>query len=365
MAVVIMKKLLLIILVLLIPHLSFSQAETYDFGDAPADYGSAGHYIDNLHYLGAAPDGEASQQYSQEADADDLKGSDDEDGVVFPELRQGTSVTIPVSITAYFTRAYLNAWIDWNGDGDFSDQGEKVANDVRRTSGNYNLQVNVPANAIVSQPTFARFRFGPENINSTGSATYGEVEDYMIKILCVQIGQPKVGGITQPSCEVPSGSVVLEGLPSAGTWTLTRMPGGVITTGSGTSTTITGLETGTWTYTVANAAGCTSDPSEIIIIMLVPSAPSAPVIYLSSQPTCTIATGSVYLSGLPEKGTWTLTRYPGPVITTGTGTTTTVSGLAAGTYYFTVANSDGCVSPASANAIINPCLLYTSDAADE
>src|SRR5665647_1663206 len=132
------------------------------------------------------------------------------------------------------------------------------------------------------------------------------------------------------------------------------MPGGAITTGTGTSTTITGLETGTWTYTVANAAGCTSDPSENIIIQPVPAVPSAPVIVSTDQPTCSIPTGTVYLSGLPEKGTWTLTRYPGPVITTGTGTTTTISGLAAGTYYFTVANSDGCVSPASANAIINP-----------
>lgn len=351
---VIMKKLFLIILTLIISQLSFSQAETYDFGDAPADYGSAGHYIDNLHYLGSGPDGEASQQYSQEADADDLKGSDDEDGVTFPELRQGTSVTIPVSLTAYFTRAYLNAWIDWNGDGDFSDQGEKVANDVRRTTGNYNLSVTVPANAIISQPTYARFRFGPENISSTGSASQGEVEDYMIKISCAQVGQPKVGEITQPSCDVPSGSVVLEGLPSSGTWTLIRMPGAVITTGTGTSTTITGLEAGTWTYTVTNAAGCISDPSENIPIQPVPAVPSAPVIVSTDQPTCSISTGTVYLSGLPGTGTWTLTLFPGLTITTGTGTTSTVSGVEAGTHYLTVTNSDGCISPASANFAINP-----------
>jgi len=349
-----MKKLLLIILTLIIPQLSFSQADTYDYGDAPADYGSAGHYIDNLHYIGSAPDGEASQQYSQEADADDLKGIDDEDGVTFPELRQGASVTIPVSLTAYFTRAYLNAWIDWNGDGDFSDKDEKVANDVRRSTGIYNLPVTVPANAIVSQPTYARFRFGPEKLSSTGSASQGEVEDYMIKILCAQVSQPKVGVITQPTCDVPSGSVVLEGLPSSGTWTLTRMPGGAITTGTGTSTTITGLETGTWTYTVTTAAGCTSDPSENIIIQPVPAVPSAPVIVSADQPTCSIPTGSVYLSGLPGTGTWTLTLFPDLAITTGTGTTSTVAGVEAGTHYFTVTNSDGCTSPASANFVINP-----------
>ena len=58
---------------------------------------------------------------------------------------------------------------------------------------------------------------------------------------------PIVGTITQPTCAVPTGSVVLNGLPSSGTWTLTRSPGGTITTGTGTSKTITGLAPGTYT----------------------------------------------------------------------------------------------------------------------
>jgi gliding motility-associated-like protein len=350
-----MRKLLLIILTLIIPHLSFSQAATYDFGDAPEIYGSSSHYMDNLHYLGSKPDGEASQQYSQAADADDLRGSDDEDGVAFPDMIQGSMVTVPIKITG---SGYLNVWIDWNGDGDFNDSDERVATNISRSSGTYNLSVNIPANAVASKPIFARFRYGPRTTStptysSTGVATYGEVEDYMVKIICALVAKPKVGEIKQPSCEVPSGSVVLEGLPSTGTWTLTQMPGGVITTGTGTTTTISGLEPGTWTYTVTNESGCTSGPSENIIIMPVPAVPSAPLIESTVQPTCTVATGSIYLSGLPVTGTWTLTRYPGPTITTGTGAKTTVTGLTAGTYYFTVTNSDGCVSPASANAVIN------------
>ena len=209
-----MRKLLLIILTLIIPHLSFSQATTYDFGDAPESYGSASHYIVlNTRYLGSQPDGEAAQQYSQEADADDLNGSDDEDGVTFPDMIQGSRVTVPIKITG---SGYLNVWIDWNGDGDFADLDERVATNISRSSGNYNLSVNIPANAIASKPVFARFRYGPRTTStptysSTGPASYGEVEDYMIKIICAQVGQPKVGEITQPSCEVPSGSVVLEG----------------------------------------------------------------------------------------------------------------------------------------------------------
>ncbi len=69
---------------------------------------------------------------------------------------------------AYITRAYLNAWIDWNGDGDFSDQGEKVADDVRRSTGNFNLGRKCTGKCYYITTHFARFRFGPENLNSTG-----------------------------------------------------------------------------------------------------------------------------------------------------------------------------------------------------
>jgi len=352
MADVIMKKSLLIVLTLIIPHLSFAQIDTYDFGDAPESYGSASHYIIfNTRYLGSQPDGEASQQYSQEADGDDRNGSDDEDGVTFPDMMQGTRVTIRVNIVG---SGRLNGWIDWNGDGDFNDSNEKVASNISRSTGSFNLSVNVPADAIASRPVFVRFRYGPNGLNSTGSATYGEVEDYMIKIICALVDPPKVGKIAQPSCNVPSGSVVLEGLPSIGTWMLTRMPGGMTETGTGTSTTITGLETGTWIYTVTTESGCTSGPSENIIIEAFPAVPSAPVIVSADQPTCSIATGTVHLSGLPATGTWTLTLYPGLTTTTGTGTTSTVSGVEAGTHYFTVTNSNGCTSPASAGFVINP-----------
>ena len=39
---------------------------------------------------------------------------------------------------------------------------------------------------------------------------------------------PESGTITQPTCLVPTGSVVLTGLPANGTWTITRTPDGAI-----------------------------------------------------------------------------------------------------------------------------------------
>ena len=164
---------------------------------------------------------------------------------------------------------------------------------------------------------------------------------------------PVVGTITQPTCTLASGSVVLSGLPASGTWTLTRSPGGANTNGTGTSTTISGLAAGTYTFTVTNASGCTSTSSANVVINVQPSTPTAPVVGTITQPTCALATGSVVLSGLPASGTWTLTRSPGGATTTGTGTSTTISGLAAGTYTFTVTNDLGCISSASGNVVIN------------
>jgi gliding motility-associated-like protein len=162
---------------------------------------------------------------------------------------------------------------------------------------------------------------------------------------------PAIGTITQPTCLVSTGSIQLNGLPALGDWTITRTPGGTTTTGNGTSTTIDGLLAGTYSFTVTNSYGCVSASSPGATINVQPATPAAPVIGTITDPTCTLATGSVQLTGLPS-GSWTLKRYPGPVTTTGSTTSITISGLAAGTYNFTIANAAGCVSVLSENAVI-------------
>lgn len=160
---------------------------------------------------------------------------------------------------------------------------------------------------------------------------------------------PIVGAITPPSCPLPTGSVVLGGLPASGTWTLTRYPLGVTSTGTGTITTIEGLLTGSYNYTVTNASGCVSGISSTVVIPAVPPRPAAPGVGTITQPTCATATGSVVLTGLPAGG-WELN--PGAI--SGSTSTTTVSGLTAATYNYTVTNSIGCVSLPSANIVIDP-----------
>ncbi len=321
---------------------------------------------------------------------------------------------------------------------------------------------------------------------------------------------PAIGTITQPTCTLATGSVILNSLPASGTWTLTRTPDNVTKTGTGTSSTISALITGTYTFTVVNSSGCTSSASASIIITGQPAAPAAPTgtaaqsfcsgasptvasliatgtalkwyaattggtalatttalvngshyyasqtvsscessvrldvtvsltaspaaptgtltqtfcsgssgtvanlvatgtaikwyaaatggtalsgttalvngthYYASqtvntcessarlnitatvstaptaptvgtiTQPTCALATGSVILNGLPSTGTWTLTVSPGATTTTGTGASKTITGLASGTYTYSVTNAGGCKSAASANIVINP-----------
>jgi gliding motility-associated-like protein len=142
---------------------------------------------------------------------------------------------------------------------------------------------------------------------------------------------------------MPTSTVSINGLPAVGTWTLTRNPGAVTSTGTGTGTNISGLTAGTYTFTVTNAASCLSSASANVVINAVPTLLSAPLVGTITNPPCDSATGSVVLSGLPDKGTWTLN----PTGEKGTGTSTTVKKLKEGSYTFIVTNSEGCISTPS------------------
>ena len=188
--------------------------------------------------------------------------------------------------------------------------------------------------------------------NPMGSPCSSATSTYVLTVNAIP-SPPSVGPVTSLTCTTTTGSVVLNGLPSVGNWILTRYPDNVITNGTSTSTTITGLAAGTYTFTVASDAGCISVESVQVVINPQPDSPTAPIIGTIVQPTCTISTGSVDLSGLPA-GTWTLTRLPVPVTRTGSTSTYTVAGIPSGTYTYTVTNSSGCVSPESVSFDVNP-----------
>ncbi len=110
---------------------------------------------------------------------------------------------------------------------------------------------------------------------STGNGTFIGKGTAVVNLsgFTVPPSAPVVGTISQPTCSVGEGSVVLNGLPGTGTWTLTRNPGGITTTGTGENTTIIDLASGTYTYTVTDYLGATSDPSTNVVINDQPTAP--------------------------------------------------------------------------------------------
>lgn len=157
-----------------------------DFGDAPDSYATrlasngARHIISTGVYLGAKVDNETEGKPTAAANGDDTAGSDDEDGVQFAgSLEPGK--TASVSVTAS-VQGYLNAWVDFDGDGTFDGRDEQVFDDVRLSSGVNSLSFTVPTTATVGD-TYARFRFNTRGaLSYYGVAQDGEVEDYKISI---------------------------------------------------------------------------------------------------------------------------------------------------------------------------------------
>ncbi|MCK6263625.1 LruC domain-containing protein [Vibrio sp. ZSDE26] len=158
---------------------------TIDFGDAPSSYttllddNGPRHGIGSDYYLGfVAPDGEGDGLL---APLDDNKaGLQDEDGVGFVTAIEAGMNSI-VSVQAS-TTGYLSAWIDWNKDGDFTDQGEQVFTDTILSEGSNSLILSVP-NDVTMGSTWSRFRFSDQTgIDYFGGAQKGEVEDHPVLI---------------------------------------------------------------------------------------------------------------------------------------------------------------------------------------
>lgn len=165
-----------------------------DFGDAPsAALGAAWtfptrlaengarHGIHPELRLGAAIDAEADGQPSLAASGDDAQGARDEDGVV-PPAQLVACQTAAVQVTAS-APGFLDAWIDFNTDGDWADAGEHVATRQPLAAGGNTLAVAVPCAATPGGTAFARFRFSSTGgLSPSGLALDGEVEDHALPI---------------------------------------------------------------------------------------------------------------------------------------------------------------------------------------
>ncbi len=138
--------------------------------------------------------------------------ADDEDGVSLVSetnpngvLNKGVITPITVTVTG---AGVLEAWIDFNADGDWSDPGEQIITPLTNgaifsgtesgVSVTHVFNITVPETTpdpIAPIETYARFRVSRDgDLLPTGLALSGEVEDYVLLVLPgspPQIGQPQ------------------------------------------------------------------------------------------------------------------------------------------------------------------------------
>jgi hypothetical protein len=121
-----------------------------------------------------------------------------------------------------------------------------------------------------------------------------------------------------------------------------------------------GLGAGSYNIVIKNIGNCESN-IKTTVIDAQPTIPSAPIIGTITQPNCTLDTGSVELSGLPSTGTWILIRSGiSSATTTGTGTSTTITGLVDGGDYTFMVSNGTCISTASSVVHIDAISTMTS-----
>lgn len=174
-----------------------------DFGDALVnDYGNPIHTIVSGVQLGATNTAETSSGNSSVANSDN-----GDDGVSLSTFLRGSNVSVSVDVSG--TGGYLQAWVDWNSDGDILDAGEQVAVNVQDTNndGTIPLDIPVPATATLGN-TIARFRWSTViDVDYQEPAEDGEVEDYQVFI----------SETPPPGLTCPAGTVAITQSGNAGT----------------------------------------------------------------------------------------------------------------------------------------------------
>lgn len=179
-----------------------------DYGDLPEIYGTlfnAGIHNDltggarhtkGIFFLGSGVDAEINGVPSADALGDDVAGINDEDGIFVDPLVAGGLGQ--VEAIASVPGGYLQAWMDFNGDGDFDDViggvSERIFTNVLLDSGSNALSFQIP-DVIEADTVYARFRFGEFGLGLHGLGQIGEVEDYVIpKLVVVPVHGPDFNG---------------------------------------------------------------------------------------------------------------------------------------------------------------------------
>jgi Bacterial Ig domain/Bacterial pre-peptidase C-terminal domain/Dockerin type I domain/GEVED domain len=176
---------------------------TLDYGDTPDPLNATpGRYPTRHENNGArhviGPNQRAVLGPTITADADGIPtpmaDGDTDDGITFvsPTVDGGAifnrNILTTISATLS-TPGYLDAWIDFNADGDWDDPGEQILRSEKYTLNGQTRSFNVTVPATSPIPagrttTFARFRSSSVGgLQATGLAVDGEVEDYAVVLV--------------------------------------------------------------------------------------------------------------------------------------------------------------------------------------
>jgi len=240
-----------------------------------------------------------------------------------PTVNAGTDVSIPNGTSTTLTGTVT-------GTGSFSYSWTPASSVTNPTS------LSTSTVNLTSNTTFT--------LTATSTSTTCSNSDQVI--VTVTGGALSASATATPGTICAGSSTQLAANASGGsgtyTYSWTSSPSGF----TSSSASPTASPTANTTYYVTVNDGYSSENSQVAVT--VNTTPSAPVVGTITQPSCTVSTGSVVLSGLPS-GSWTIN----PGNRTGSTTSATITGLTPGSYHFTVTNSSGCTSPASAEVIIN------------
>ena len=190
------------------------------------------------------------------------------------------------------------------------------------------MEYSLDGGAYSSTGVFASVASGPHTIKVKNGSGCESAELSITISLPLELSPsaPVIASVVQPSCTVATGTINVTTVSG-----MTYKLDGGTAQASGTFATVA---SGSHTITAVNASGCES-PITTVLINVAPSAPTAPVVASSTNPTCTLL------------GTITVTAVSGMEYSLNGGayqTSGAFTSVAAGTYMVTAKNAAGCVS---------------------
>ena len=156
-----------------------------DYQTLSANNGPVHVIIPGLN-LGTSVDSELDGQPSTDALGD---GSDENGVTIFSSLDifPGSTFRLPLNYeNTTGSLAHIEAWIDWNGDGDFDEPNEMVFDVSDIGDSAYDLlSITSPNDAVSGQFLGFRIRISnQDNMAPYGLISEGEIEDYLIGLDC-------------------------------------------------------------------------------------------------------------------------------------------------------------------------------------